>query len=192
MQNLFKVVPYCYINTITYIVGGAWYLYCDLIGNIALRVANDFQQALKNIGPSSRVADYRSLWMMLSRLIRDVGQAFGYSVTFLCLYLFLIITLTIYGLMSQIQEGFGVKDIGLMITALFATAMLYFICDEAHYASNCVRVQFQKKLLLVELNWMNDDAQQEINMFLRATEMNPTNMSLNGFFDVNRNLFKSV
>lgn len=29
-------------------------------------------------------------------------------------------------------------------------------------------------------------------MFLRATEMNPTDMSLGGFFDVNRNLFKSV
>lgn len=29
-------------------------------------------------------------------------------------------------------------------------------------------------------------------MFLRATEMNPTDMSLGGFFDVNRTLFKSV
>lgn len=29
-------------------------------------------------------------------------------------------------------------------------------------------------------------------MFLRATEMNDTNMSLGGFFDVNRTLFKSV
>ncbi|CAG9832424.1 unnamed protein product [Diabrotica balteata] len=92
----------------------------------------------------------------------------------------------------QIQEGLGVKDIGLAITAFFAAMMLLLISDEAHYASNCVKVQFQKKLLLVELNWMNDDAQQEINMFLRATEMNPTDMSLGGFFDVNRNLFKSL
>nr|XP_023022354.1 gustatory and odorant receptor 24 [Leptinotarsa decemlineata] len=187
-----QVVPYCYINMITYLVGGAWYLYCDLLGNIALTVAKDFKQTLKNIGPSSRIADYRSLWMMLSRLIRDVGNAFGYTVTFLCLYLFLIITLTIYGLMSQMQEGLGIKDVGLTITAVFATATLFFICDEAHYGSNCVKVQFQKRLLLVELNWMNDDAQQEINMFLRATEMNPTDMSLGGFFDVNRNLFKSL
>lgn len=29
-------------------------------------------------------------------------------------------------------------------------------------------------------------------MFLRATEMNPTDISLGGFFDVNRILFKSV
>lgn len=71
---------------------------------------------------------------------------------------------------------------------------------------------FQKKLLLVELSWMNEDAQQEarrclifvdlhtliivlihqINMFLRATEMNATEMNLGGFFNVNRTLFKSV
>lgn len=53
-------------------------------------------------------------------------------------------------------------------------------------------MNFQKILLIVELNWMNDDAQNEINMFLRATEMNSTDMSLGGFFDVNRTLFKSV
>ncbi|KAJ8950099.1 hypothetical protein NQ318_017824 [Aromia moschata] len=187
-----QVVPFCYINIIIYIIGGAWYIYCDLIGNTATIISSDFQQALKNIGPSTRVADYRSLWMVLSKIIRDVGNAFGYTLIFLCLYLFLIITLTIYGLMSQIQEGLGVKDIGLAITAGFATALLFYVCDEAHYASNCVRVLFQKRLLLVELNWMNDDAQQEINMFLRATEMNPTDMTLCGFFDVNRNLFKSV
>lgn len=55
-----------------------------------------------------------------------------------------------------------------------------------------VRTNFQKKLLMVELSWMNTDAQTEVNMFLRATEMNPSQISLGGFFDVNRTLFKSV
>lgn len=45
---------------------------------------------------------------------------------------------------------------------------------------------------MVELTWMNSDAQAEVNMFLRATEMNPSQISLGGFFNVNRNLFKSV
>lgn len=112
---------------------------CDVIGNIATTIADDFEKALKHIGPSSMVADYRSLWMLLSRLTREVSNAMCYVVTFLCLYLFLIITLTVYGLLSKMQEGFGIKDIGLTVTAVFATALLYFICDEAHYASNCVR-----------------------------------------------------
>ncbi|XP_017774851.1 PREDICTED: gustatory and odorant receptor 24 [Nicrophorus vespilloides] len=187
-----QVLPYCYINTITYITGGFWYLHCDVIGKVATIIAEDFEQTLKNIGPSARVAEFRSLWMLLAKITRDVGLGSCYVLTFLSLYLFLIITLTIYGLLSTLQDGFGIKDVGLTVTAIFSIALLYFICDEAHYASNCVRVNFQKKLLLVKLSWMNEDAQQEINMFLRATEMNPTNMSLGGFFDVNRNLFKSL
>lgn len=169
---------------------------CDVIGKIAITIADDFERALRNIGPSSMVADYRSLWMLLSRVIREVSNAMCYVVTILCLYLFLIITLTIYGLLSKLQEGFGTKDIGLAVTAGFAIALLYFICDEAHYASNSVsnnklflylsknfkinllkvRVYFQKKLLLVELSWMNEDAQQEVNMVIISN-----NVKSNGF-----------
>lgn len=94
--------------------------------------------------------------------------------------------------MSQISAGFGAKDIGLAITAFCSTCLLFFICNEAHYASFNVRTNFQKKLLMVELSWMSFDAQTEINMFLRATEMETSNINLGGFFDVNRTLFKSV
>lgn len=45
---------------------------------------------------------------------------------------------------------------------------------------------------ITHFNRMNSDAQVEINMFLRATEMNQANINLGGFFDVNRTLFKSV
>lgn len=123
---------------VTYLLGGAWYLYCDIIGETAKLVAEDFEHALKHIGPARHVSDFRSLWTLLSRIVKDVGNAFGYAMTFLCLYLFLTITLTIYGLLSQIQDGLGVKDIGLAITAVFAAAMLFFISNEAHFASNCV------------------------------------------------------
>lgn len=121
-------------------IGGIWYMQSDVIGKIAITIADDFERALRNIGPSSMVADYRSLWMLLSRVVREVSNAMCYVVTFLCLYLFLIITLTVYGLLSKLQEGFGTKDIGLAVTAVFAVALLYFICDEAHYASNSVSI----------------------------------------------------
>lgn len=135
-------MPYCYVNIVTYIIGGSWYIYCDVIGKVATSIAEEFQFALKNAEHSSRVADYRSLWMMLSKIIRNVGNSFGYQLTFLCLYLFFVITLTVYGLLSQIQEGMGIKDIGLTITGVSAVTMLYFICDEAHYASSCVSFNF--------------------------------------------------
>lgn len=138
------------------------------------------------------ISDYRALWLRLSKLARDTGFSVCYTFTFITLYLFVIITLTIYGLMSQMSNGFGVKHIGLVVTAMCSVCLLFFICDEAHYASHSICTNFQKKLLIVELSWMNTDAQTEINMFLRATEMNPSRINLGGFFDVNRNLFKSV
>lgn len=137
---VFQIFPFCYVNTVTYVIGGIWYLQCDVIGRVATIIANDFEKALRHVGPSNLVAEHRAMWMILSKLTRDIGLCSCYALTFLALYLFLVITLTIYGLLSQIQEGLGIKDVGLTITAGLAMAFLYFICDEAHYASNCVRL----------------------------------------------------
>ncbi|XP_058055783.1 gustatory and odorant receptor 24 [Anopheles bellator] len=187
-----QVIPYCILDTITYMMGGYWYMTCETLSTTAKILAEDFQQALRHVGPAAKVSEYRSLWLRLSKLSRNTGFATCYTFTFICLYLFFIITLSIYGLMSQISDGFGVKDIGLAVTAFCSVGLLFYICDEAHYASFNVRTNFQKKLLMVELSWMNTDAQTEINMFLRATEMNPSSINLGGFFDVNRTLFKSL
>lgn len=193
---LIQVIPYCFLDMLTYGLGCYWYFACEALSNTAIVLADDFQKvcsfkstnfdkqkllnyylfflkALRHIGPAAMVAQYRSLWLRLSKLTRDTGSATCYTFTFLNLYLFLIITLSIYGLMSQISEGFGIKDIGLAVTACCSICLLFFICNEAHYASFNVRTIFQKKLLMVELSWMNTDAQTEVNMFLRATEMNP-------------------
>ncbi|KPI99377.1 Gustatory and odorant receptor 24 [Papilio xuthus] len=190
--KLVQIIPYVFLEILTYILGGYWYLLCETLSICAKILADDFQLALRHIGPAGKVAEYRALWLRLSKLARDTGIANCYTFTFVNLYLFLIITLSIYGLLSQISDGFGIKDIGLAVTATCSIFLLFFICDEAHYASQNVRTNFQKKLLMVELSWMNTDAQTEVNMFLRATEMNPSEISLGGFFDVNRNLFKSL
>ncbi|KAL9904783.1 gustatory receptor 63a isoform 1-T2 [Glossina fuscipes fuscipes] len=190
--QLSQVIPYCILDNLTAMLGAWWYLICEALSRTANILAERFQKALRHIGPAAMVADYRALWLRLSKLTRDTGTATCYTFTFLNVYLFFIITLSIYGLMSQLSEGFGIKDIGLAITAVWNVCLLFFICDQAHYASFNVRTNFQKKLLMVELNWMNSDAQTEINMFLRATEMNPSNINCGGFFNVNRNLFKGL
>ncbi|XP_037947265.1 gustatory and odorant receptor 63a-like [Teleopsis dalmanni] len=190
--ELVQVIPYCILDNLTAMLGAWWYIVCKALSTTANILAERFQKALRHIGPAAMVADYRALWLRLSKLTRDTGNATCYTFTFLNLYLFFIITLSIYGLMSQLSEGFGIKDIGLAITTLWNVCLLFYICDEAHYASFNVRTNFQKKLLMVKLNWMNSDAQTEINMFLRATEMNPSNINCGGFFDVNRNLFKGL
>jgi gustatory receptor len=101
--------------------------------------------------------------------------------------------MSVYGLMAKLSSsGLGMKDFGLTITVFCSVSLLFFICDEGHIASYNVKKLFQKKILMVELSWMNSDATVEINMFLRATEMNQTHINLGGFFNVDRNLFKSV
>lgn len=190
--RLVQVIPYCVLDNLTYMMGAYWYLTCESLSATATILADDFQLALQNIGPAAMVADYRALWLRLSKLTRDTGNATSTTVTFINLYLFFVITLSVYGLMSQLSEGFGIKDIGLAVTAMSNVCLLFYVCDEAHNASQYVRTNFQKKLLMVELSWMNLDAQTEINMFLRATEMNPSNINCGGYFDVNRNLFKGV
>lgn len=190
--HLIQIVPYCVLDNLTYMMGAYWYLSCESLSMSATILADDFQLALQNIGPAAMVADYRALWLRLSKLTRDTGNATSTTITFINVYLFFIITLSVYGLMSQLSEGLGIKDIGLLVTAGCNVCLLFYICDEAHNASHFVRTNFQKKLLMVELSWMNLDAQTEINMFLRATEMNPSNINCGGYFDVNRNLFKGV
>lgn len=147
---------------------------------------------MKHVGPAAVVADYRSLWLQLSKLTRDMGNATCYTFTFMNVYLFFVITLSIYGLLAKFSEGFETKDIGLATTAFCNVLLLFFICDVGHNATFNVKKIFQKKILMVELSWMNFDAAVELHMFLRATELNQANINLGGFFDVNRTLFKSV
>lgn len=160
--RLMQVIPYCVLDNLTYMMGAYWFLSCESLSESATILADDFQQALHNIGPSAMVADYRALWLRLSKLTRDTGNATSTTITFINVYLFFIITLSIYGLMSQLSEGFGIKDIGLAVTCCCNVSLLFFICDEAHNASQFVRTNFQKKLLMVELSWMNLDAQTEV------------------------------
>jgi gustatory receptor len=110
-------------------------------------------KALRHIGPAALVADYRALWLQLSKITRHTGTSVCYTFTFIILYLFFVITLSVYGLMSQVSEGFGVKDIGLAITAFSNVFLLFFVCDEGHNAAFNLKTIFQKKILMVELSW---------------------------------------
>lgn len=158
-----QLIPYVFLEILTYLLGGYWYLLCEVLSVCASVLAEDFHnvciklifvnflvvlhvvyhkillQALRHVGPAGKVAEYRALWLRLSKLARNTGIANCYTFTFVSLYLFLIITLSIYGLLSQISEGFGVKDIGLALTAFCSIFLLFFICDEAHYASHNVK-----------------------------------------------------
>lgn len=115
------------------------YINCSTIAAVSNIVSDDFQNILRHVGPSSKVAEYRSLWLRLAKITRSTGNAQCYVMILLALYLFLTITLSIYGLLSQIQSGLTKKDVGLAVTALCGILLLFFLCDEAHYCTQKVK-----------------------------------------------------
>ncbi|XP_052754000.1 gustatory and odorant receptor 24 isoform X2 [Galleria mellonella] len=81
--KLMQIVPYIFLEILTYILGGYWYLLCESLSFSANILAEDFQQALRHIGPAGKVAEYRALWLRLSKIARDTGIANCYTFTFL-------------------------------------------------------------------------------------------------------------
>lgn len=40
----FKVIPYCILDNLTYMMGAYWYLSCDTLSTTATILAEDFQK----------------------------------------------------------------------------------------------------------------------------------------------------
>lgn len=41
---IFQVLPYCYLDTLTYMMGAYWYLMCESLSEAAMVLAEDFQK----------------------------------------------------------------------------------------------------------------------------------------------------
>jgi len=41
---LLRVAPYCYLDTLTYMMGAYWYLSCELLSHAAIILAENFQK----------------------------------------------------------------------------------------------------------------------------------------------------
>lgn len=44
---LLQVMPYCYLDTLTYMMGAYWYLACESLSKTAAILAEDFQKVCK-------------------------------------------------------------------------------------------------------------------------------------------------
>lgn len=45
----FQVIPYCYLDTLTYMMGAYWYLACEVLSCTARVLAEDFQKVFIEI-----------------------------------------------------------------------------------------------------------------------------------------------
>lgn len=110
-----------------------------------------------------------------------------------CLVIFFTTIIATYGALSEIiDHGATYKEFGLFVIVLYCMSLLFIICNEAYFASKSVGLDFQTRLLNVNLTAVDDPIQKEVEMFLVAIEKNPPNMNLDGYANINRELLTSV
>lgn len=110
-----------------------------------------------------------------------------------CLVVFFTTLTAAYGSISEIMDhGATYKEIGLFVIMFYCMSLLYIICNEAHHASRKVGLDFQTKLLNVNLIALDTASQREVQMFLVAISKTPPIMNLDDYANINRELFSSV
>ena len=82
--------------------------------------------------PSQVIARYNALWLQFSHVVRQTGVAMCYTYGFYVLYLFLMITVSMYGLLSTLTKGFQSRLVYLLGDSLITGTELYIICDGAN------------------------------------------------------------
>jgi hypothetical protein len=87
------------------------------------------------VRPSLVIARYKALWLQLSRLVRQTGVATCYTYGFYVLYLFLMLTVSIYGVLSTLTVGVKLRLVYLIGDSLITGTELFVVCDGASSVS---------------------------------------------------------
>ncbi|VVC96357.1 unnamed protein product, partial [Leptidea sinapis] len=167
-----------------------WYINCNAFGTASKGLAMNLHKALEAEHPALRLAQYRHLWVDLSHMMQQLGRAYSNMYGIYCMVIFFTTTISLYGVLSEILEhGLSYKEMGLFVIVGYCMTLLFIICNEAYHATRKVGLQFQMRLLNVNLGAIDRSAQREVEMFLVAIAKNPPIMNLDGFTNINRELF---
>ncbi|TMW41043.1 hypothetical protein DOY81_013877, partial [Sarcophaga bullata] len=147
------------------------YINCNAFGTASRALLSSLQTTLKGDKPAQKLTEYRHLWVDLSHMMQQLAT---------------------YGSFSEIiDHGATYKEVGLFVIVFYCMSLLYIICNEAHYASQKVGLDFQTQLLNVNLTAVDNATQKEVEMFLVAIAKNPPIMNLDGYANINRELITS-
>nr|WCC57766.1 gustatory receptor 1 [Papilio glaucus] len=167
-----------------------WYINCNAFGTASKGLATNLHTALKAEHPALKLAQYRHLWVDLSHMMQQLGRAYSNMYGIYCMVIFFTTIISLYGSLSEILEhGLSYKEMGLFVIVGYCMTLLFIICNEAYHASRKVGLEFQVRLLNVNLGAIDRSAQREVEMFLVAIAKNPPIMNLDGFTNINRELF---
>nr|AXY83422.1 putative gustatory receptor 2 [Conopomorpha sinensis] len=167
-----------------------WYINCNAFGTASKGLAQNLHKALESDNPALKLAQYRHLWVDLSHMMQQLGRAYSNMYGIYCMVIFFTSTISLYGALTEILEhGLSYKEMGLFVIVGYCMTLLYIICNEAYHASRKVGHEFQVRLLNVNLGKIDRSTQREVEMFLVAIAKNPPIMNLDGFTNINRELF---
>nr|XP_036215975.1 gustatory and odorant receptor 21a-like [Bactrocera oleae] len=169
-----------------------WYINCNAFGTVSEDLAKHLAITLKSDKPAEKLTEFRYLWVDLSLMMQQLGKAYSNMYGMYCLVVFFTTLTAAYGSISEIMDhGATYKEIGLFVIMFYCMSLLYIICNEAHQASRKVGLDFQTKLLNVNLIALDTASQREVQMFLLAISKTPPIMNLDDYANINRELFSS-
>nr|UZH23402.1 gustatory receptor 21a-2 [Anastrepha ludens] len=169
-----------------------WYINCTAFGTASRALSASLEMTLMSDKPAKKLTEYRHLWVDLSHMMQQLGRAYSNMYGMYCLVVFFTTIIATYGSLSEIMDhGATYKEVGLFVIVFYCMSLLYIICNEAHYATQSVGLDFQTKLLNVDLTVVDSATQKEVEMFLMAITKNPPIMNLDGYANINRELITS-
>nr|QHW08495.1 gustatory receptor [Culex quinquefasciatus] len=169
-----------------------WFVNCTAFGEASKAFAAELSNIFATDRPADKLTEYRHLWVDLSHMMQQLGKAYSNMYGIYCLVIFFTTIIATYGALSEIIEhGATYKEVGLFVIVFYCMSLLFIICNEAHHASKRVGLNFQERLLNVNLTAVDKATQKEVEMFLVAIDKNPPTMNLDGYANINRGLITS-
>ncbi|XP_055617288.1 gustatory and odorant receptor 22-like [Toxorhynchites rutilus septentrionalis] len=189
--TLWHTSAYYHIITMLNMNSSLWYINCRGIRVASSSLSDRFSKDVAIECTAAMISQYRFLWLNLSELLQSLGNAYARTYSTYCLFMFVNITIAVYGALSEVIDngfGFSFKEIGLIVDTIYCSILLFIFCDCSHNATLQVAQGVQDTLLGINLLKVDQPTQKEIDLFVRAIEMNPAIVSLKGYAEVNREL----
>ncbi|XP_055588225.1 gustatory and odorant receptor 22-like isoform X2 [Uranotaenia lowii] len=162
--TLWHTTAYYHIITTLNMNSALWYINSRGIRVASSSLSERFRRDVAIECTAAMISQYRFLWLNLSELLQSLGNAYARTYSSYCLFMFLNITIAIYGALSEvIDHGFG-------------------------FSFKEVAQGVQDTLLGINLLKVDQPTQKEIDIFILAIKMNPAIVSLKGYAEVNREL----
>ncbi|XP_037929999.1 gustatory and odorant receptor 22-like [Teleopsis dalmanni] len=190
---LWHTIAYFHIITMINMNAALFYINSRAIKRASHSLSACFKRDIKVECTSTLITQYRLLWLNLSEIFQTFGNAYARTYSTYLLFMSINIIIGAYGSLSEIfDSGFSFKVLGLIVLTIYCACLLFIVCDCANSATSVIAHGIQNTLLKVDLLRIDIHAQQEIDYFILAIELNPPVVSLQGYSVINRELISAT